>query len=256
MRDSYYQKYFDVEVRHWWFKVRREMIHFLLNDLTQPSPCLGEGERSSRNKSLEILDVGCGTGALLGELKDKYNVSGIDFSDKAVVFCKMRGIENVTLGVGEKLPYVDNRFDVVLVLDVLEHIKDDEKAMREIHRVLKPGGTIISFVPAFMMLWGITDEASQHFRRYTKLELVRKLESAEFKVIRSSYFNTFLFLPILAVRKLSKFFPQKYKPEQETDIRSELMNKVFYLIFKFESKLLRIINFPFGVSLMVIAKKN
>jgi SAM-dependent methyltransferase len=144
---------------------------------------------------------------------------------------------------------------VVLVLDVLEHIEEDRKAIAEIRRVLKPNGVVISFVPAFMMLWGITDEASHHFRRYTKPELVGKLEEANFKIIRSSYFNTFLFFPILLVRKLSKFFPQKYKPEQETDIRSEFMNKVFYLIFKLESLVLRIINFPFGVSLMVIGRK-
>ncbi len=249
MRESYYQKYYEVEVRHWWFKVRREMVQHLLKAESVQHQMLHKSER------LEILDVGCGTGALLGELKDSYNVSGIDFSNKAVVFCKIRGIENVTLGVGEKLPYVDNRFDVVLVLDVLEHIKEDEKAMAEIYRVLKPNGMVIAFVPAFMMLWGITDEVSQHFRRYTKPELVGKLENANFKIVRSSYFNTFLSFPILAVRKLSKLFPAKFKPEQETDIRSELMNKVFYFIFKLESRLLRIVSFPFGVSLMVIGRK-
>jgi ubiquinone/menaquinone biosynthesis C-methylase UbiE len=220
------------------------MVHFLLN------------KYKAQDKPLEILDVGCGTGAFISELKNKANISGIDFSEKAVSFCKMRGIENVILGGGEKLPWDDNRFDVVLVLDVLEHIEEDRKAIAEIHRVLKSGGMVIAFVPAFLFLWGITDEASHHFRRYTKQELVEKLESQKLKVIRSSYFNTFLFLPILLVRKLSKFFPQKYKPEQETDIRSELVNKVFYLIFKMESLVLRFVNFPFGVSLMVIGRKE
>lgn len=243
MRESYYQKYYEVEVRHWWFKVRREMVHYLLK------------KYKAGDKKLEILDVGCGTGALIGELKDSAYVTGIDFSEKAVAFCKARGIENIVLGGGEKLPFDDNKFDVVLVLDVLEHIEGDRKAIAEIHRVLKPNGVIISFVPAFMFLWGITDEVSHHFRRYTKNELVSKLQQAHFKIFRASYFNTFLFFPILLVRKLSKLFPQKFKPEQETDIRSEFVNKIFYLIFKIESLALRIINFPFGVSLMVIARK-
>src|SRR5690242_14601920 len=119
MRESYYQKYYEVEVRHWWFKVRREMVQHLLKV---------ESERL-KDKKLNILDVGCGTGALLGELKDKYSVTGIDFSDKAVAFCRARGIQNVILGVGEKLPFNDNQFDVVMVLDVLEHIEEDKKAI-------------------------------------------------------------------------------------------------------------------------------
>ncbi len=247
MRESYYDSYYKAEKDHWWFKVRRELVHFLINKYSALDVV---------NSNLEILDVGCGTGVLTGELERYGRASGIDFSYKAVEYCKERGLKNVVQGVGEKLPYNDNQFDVVLVLDVLEHIEDDKKAIKELHRVLKPDGILISFVPAFMILWGITDEVSQHFRRYTKSELVSKLKESDFKIIRSTYFNTFLFPPILFVRLISRLIPNKYKPEDETRLGNRFINKVFYYIFKFESILLHKINFPFGVSLAVISKKS
>ena len=203
---------------------------------------------------LNILDVGCGTGALLRELGDYGNVQGLDFSPRAVSFCKERGLLNVEQGSATEIRYENKTFDLVLALDVLEHIKDDRKALSEINRVLKPGGIAIIFVPAFMFLWGVTDERSQHERRYTLRELKEKTRNAGFGVIRASYFNTFLFPPIALLRIFVRIVKIKIKSENE--LTNPSTDQMLYNIFNLERKLLRFVNFPFGVSSMIICQKK
>lgn len=218
------------------------MIHDLIRKYKGPGP-------------LRILDMGCGTGALLSELGQYGEASGVDFSSQAVEYCKQRGINDVIQGRAEALPFANGRFDIVLALDVIEHVEKDEQALKELGRVTKQGGMVIVFVPAFQVLWGITDVVSKHFRRYTKPELKTKVQTAGLKIVRASYFNTFLFLPILLVRSFNRLLPKKYQPEHEAELPGEFMNKVFYSIFSLEAKLFKRINFPFGVSLAVIAEK-
>ncbi|MBX4200292.1 class I SAM-dependent methyltransferase [Candidatus Parcubacteria bacterium] len=244
MKASYYDVLFEEESNHWWYKVRRGMTHFLIKKYGGPM-----------DGSLKILDMGCGTGALLGELERHGEATGIDFSDKAVTFCKQRGIQDVRPGRAENLPAISNLYDVVLALDVIEHVGDDVRAIQELKRVARPGGVVIIFVPAFMFLWGVTDEVAHHFRRYTKSDLEKKVREAGLNILRASYFNTFLFLPILIVRKINKSLPQRYKPENEVESTPGILNSIFYMIFKIESWLFRLVDFPFGVSLCVIAEK-
>lgn len=242
MRDSYYDVLYRAEERHWWYRVRREMIHYFIG-------------RYKKEKKLAILDMGCGTGALLGELTRYGEVSGMDFSEKAVNFARERGMRDVILGRAESLPFESDKFDVVLALDVLEHVEQDGRAIQELYRVLKPGGIAIIFVPAFMFLWGVTDEVSQHFRRYTKPELVGKVSAAGFDTLRVTYFNFFLLPLVFLVRAFNRRLPEQYKPEHETDIGSGIMNGILYTIFKFESWLLRVVNYPFGVSVALVGRK-
>jgi SAM-dependent methyltransferase len=241
MKDAHYENLYKNEIEHWWYRVRREIIGTIFN-----SHLLGE-------KDLKILDVGCGTGALMKELGNYGEVYGLDFSEKAINFCKERGEKNLTLGSINKIPFEDNFFDVVVSLDVLEHIHDDVGAISEINRVLKKGGFSIVFTPAFMFLWGKTDQLSHHLRRYTLSGLKKKIRNEGLFIVRSSYFNTFLFLPILFVRVIVRLF--KIKIKNENDLGSKFMNKIFYIIFYLESLFLKHISFPFGVSIMVVSKK-
>lgn len=240
MRDINYSNLYNWEISHWWYRVRREIVKNIF-------------EKYFQKNDLKIFDVGCGTGALMKELKFYGEVYGLDFSDKAIEFCRQRGEKNLILGSINKIPFEDNFFDVVISLDVLEHVEDDIGAISEIKRVLKKGGISIVFVPAFMFLWSKTDELSCHLRRYTLLNLKKKISGEGLFILRSSYFNTFLFLPIFMVRLLVRLF--KIKINNEIDMGSKFMNGVFYKIFHIESILLRYINFPFGVSIMVISKK-
>lgn len=242
MEDVHHETIYRTERTHWWYQVRRAMIHDILRKYYPSRP------------HLSILDVGCGTGALLQELNQYGTVTGIDFSQKAVDFCKARGNTNVSVGSALSIPHPDNAFDVVLALDVIEHIENDRGAIAELYRVVKPGGIVVIFVPAFMFLWGVTDVRSQHYRRYTKPELRSKLKGQGFRIVRTSYFNTFLF-PLIATLRLT-VRALGIKMESENELGNPFIDSIFRNIFLFESKLLRHMNMPFGVSTLAISTKK
>src|SRR5689334_18246931 len=118
MQHSHYLNLYKGEMTHWWYRVRRLIVADIFN-------------RFISGKNLKILDAGCGTGALMKELRVYGEVYGMDFSEQAIDFCKEREENNLTLGSIEKIPFPDNYFDVVLSLDILEHVKDDEKGISE-----------------------------------------------------------------------------------------------------------------------------
>lgn len=240
MKQAHYQSLYDHELSHWWYKARRMLVFHLI-------------ERYAGLKGLKILDVGCGAGALLKDLGAYGDAYGVDMSDQALDFCRQRGITNIRKGDAVDLPYADDIFDVVLALDVLEHIKDDRAAAKEIMRVLKPGGLCIVFVPAFPILWGITDVLSEHVRRYRMPELKKTVESAGLKTVRASYFNFFLFFPILAVRLFVRAF--RIRASNENDMASGVMNDLLYRLFRCEISLLKAVSFPFGVSIFMVSRK-
>ena len=243
MKDLQYKIIYETELSHWWYRVRRKILLDLMRK-----------QVLNRIQRPKILDVGCGMGALLKELENVGVVHGVDISQEALDFCKKRGITNVSLGNITKIPYPDNCFDVVLVLDVLEHVDDDTRGIREMRRIVKSNGTIIVFVPTFQFLWGVSDELSLHHRRYTLNQLKRRLVVEGFVISRASYFNTLLFFPILFARLLVRFL--KIPIESEGKIHSKNINKLLYYIFYFESIFLKYINFPFGVSALVVAQKR
>ena len=242
MQNTHYEMLYREESGHWWYKVRRKIIHNLIKQY-----------RLNFGKEIKILDAGCGTGLLIKELEALGVCYGIDISQKAVDFCGKRGIDNVQVADAVNIPYSDNMFEIVIALDVIEHIKDDEMALKEIYRVLKPQGMAIITAPAFMFLWGVTDIISHHHRRYVLSELRRKAENSHFLVVRSSYFNTLLFPFIALVRLAARWLRIPMKSE---NIGSKgVINSVLFFIFYVESILFRYVNFPFGVSAIVICKK-
>lgn len=240
MEESHYEAMYVHERAHWWYRVRRSLVRYLIS-------------RYAGDAELRILDVGCGTGLLLKELAAFGDVQGIDVSQLAIDFCNERGLSNVALGNATAIPFPDNSFDIVLALDVIEHVADDATAAREIRRVLKPGGTAIVFVPAFRFLWGITDELSRHYRRYTLPELRRVFERVGCTVQRASYFNFLLFPAIFAVRGCVRLFGLRVGSEFESNNR--MLNELLYHIFNLEYWLLRAVNLPFGVSALVVVQK-
>jgi SAM-dependent methyltransferase len=201
---------------------------------------------------LRILDVGCGTGANLEMLQQFGEASGVDVSDDALEFCRQKGLD-VQKGLAEDLPYEDETFDVTTALDVIEHLDDDVTGLKEMLRVTKKGGYSLFFVPAFMWLWGVQDDISNHRIRYTRKQIVERIEKAGYRVERATYANWTFFAPILAGRTLMKL--TGVKPESENNVNVSALNGIFGKIFSAERLWLKKFDFPFGVSIVVVAKK-
>jgi SAM-dependent methyltransferase len=235
-----YETYRQIEQEHWWFVGRREILFDVLKKHLSPTA--------------KILDVGCNTGVLVGKLQERgIDAYGTDLSEEAIAYGKERGTKKLFVATGESQPFADATFDAVMALDVIEHIDDDCGALKEMRRVLKPGGILIIKVPAFKFLWGLQDEVAHHKRRYTRPMLTSLIKNIGFDIVRATYFNTFLFLPITLVRMIQKIVPPKRS--SDFDLNNPFVNTILTKVFVLESRLLRHTNMPFGISLLVIAQK-
>jgi SAM-dependent methyltransferase len=244
MEQHTYSIMYEVEGKHWWFAGRRHIIAGFVE-----RACRDIGKLRPR-----ILDVGCGTGANLQMLSQFGMAEGVDVSVAALDFCRARGLVKVKQGAAESLPYEDAAFDLVTGLDVVEHLDDDITGLKEMRRVLRPGGRAVLFVPAFMFLWGVQDDISHHRRRYTLSELKRKLQEAGLTVERATYANLTFFAPILIGRLLMRLIG--WRPTSENNLTVGALNGLLGRIFSAESLWLRRMNFPFGVSIVCVAKRT
>ena len=248
MERDFYQRYYELEDRHWWFIGRRRILLTLLE------------ERLGSGHDLSVLDFGCGTGTMAGHLSRFGPVQAVDADADAVAFCRRRGLTDVRHVPGSVLPFDEHAFDLVTALDVLEHIDDDLSALVELRRVLRPGGTLLCAVPAFPLLWGPQDEISHHFRRYVRPELRARLEDAGFTVLRASYFNSILFPPIAALRTGRRVVRAGMPPRREEALTSDFelgplwLNAALARLFSIEARLVRTRDLPFGVSLLALCE--
>ncbi len=233
-----------VEDSHWWYVGRRLILESFLEQIVQ--------KIRNPQSAIRILDVGCGTGGNLEMLAKFGAAEGVDVSDDALEFCKRKGLK-AHKGLAESLPFDDESFDVVTALDVVEHLDDDVAGLNEMYRVLRRGGKTLIFVPAFMWLWGVQDDVSNHRIRYTKKQITERLQQAGFEIERATYANISFFAPILAGRTLMKL--TGIKPESENNVNVSALNGVFGKLFGAERFFLKNFNFPFGVSIVIVAKK-
>lgn len=234
----------EVEGSHWWFVGRRAILESFLTPIIQ--------DLKSRIQDPRILDVGCGTGANIEMLSEFGDAEGVDVSDDALEFCRRKGLK-VQKGLAETLPYDDESFELTTALDVIEHLDDDVAGLKEMFRVTKSGGYSLFFVPAFMWLWGVQDDISNHRIRYTRRQIVERIEKAGYKVERATYANWTFFPPILGGRLFMKL--TGIKPESENNINISALNGLFGKLFSAERYWLKKFDFPIGVSIVVVAKK-
>ncbi len=244
MMEHTYPILYQVEQTHWWYVGRRKIITEFVREIVS----------DVKDRPAKILDVGCGTGANLLLLSNYGDAEGVDVSHDALAFCRERGLQKLKHGAAEQLPYEDKTFDLVAAFDVVEHLDDDLAGLKELKRVLRPGGRALLFVPTFMFLWGIQDDVSNHRRRYRLPEFKRLLAEAGFEIERASYANITFFFPILFVRKLMKL--TGLKTSSENNINVSALNGLFGWLFSAESVALRYMNFPFGVSGICVARRR
>lgn len=233
----------EVEGSHWWFVGRRKILESFLEPIVAK---LGAVQR------LRILDVGCGTGANVEMLSQYGEAEGVDVSDDALDFCRRKGL-TVQKGLAETLPYDDETFDLTTALDVVEHLDDDIAGLKEMFRATRSGGYSLIFVPAFMWLWGVQDDVSNHRIRYTRRQIADRLVAAGYEIERATYANWTFFAPIFAGRTLMRL--TGIKPESENNVNITALNGVFGRLFGGERLWLRNFNFPFGVSIVIVARR-
>ncbi len=244
MRATELARMFDLEDRYWWFTARRELARdFILRHRSTRSNC-------------RILDVGCGTGATLKMLRDLGTAIGIDASGEALRFCRQRGLSRLARASAQALPVASGCADVILALDLLEHLRDDAAAVREFARVLRPGGLLVATVPAVPELWSEHDEALDHVRRYRAARLRRLLQNAELRIEKLSHLITALLLPIAALRLIQRLLPRRTgEPRTAFIVPPRPVNWLLALLLRVEHMWLTRFNLPVGVSLVVVARK-
>jgi SAM-dependent methyltransferase len=248
MRGDFYAEHYELEDRHWWFTGRRAVLLRVLDHHVGPA---------SPDDGRRVLDVGCGTGGMLQALGRYGAAEGVDADAHAIDFCRRRGIDRVQRVADLPLPFGDASFDLVTALDVIEHVHDDAAMVSDMRRVLRPGGSLLLSVPAYRFLWGPQDEIAHHKRRYVARELRARLVGADLAVERLSYFNTFLFPVIAAVRLLRPYRPGSPDLKSDFELKTpDRLNALLARVFALEASLVQRISLPFGVSILALATRR
>jgi ubiquinone/menaquinone biosynthesis C-methylase UbiE len=238
----------------WWWEVgRRELVKNLLHRFgvngVEGSQTNGTGPR--------ILEIGCGSGALLQDLQHYGTAVGLDVAAPALANCRDRGLDCVSLADVTALPFADEQFNVVIAIDVLEHVEDDAAAIREINRVTKNGGKVILTVPAFQMLWSRRDVQCHHHRRYLRDDFRTRVQKGGFRILKSTYINLPLFFPLFMMVKAGRL-SSKQAPSIRMDyaLVPPPINQILSRVVEYEAKLLRRISLPLGSSIACVGVKT
>ena len=247
---TYEAKYHQLEEQHWWFAGRRDAVYDLIQSLSLPT-------------TAAILEIGCSGGPLMQRLRAAgySDITGIDVSKSAIELAHARGVANASLMDGAALEFADARFDIVIASDVLEHIEDEARALREWARVLRPGGQMLVFVPAHAYLWSEHDVVNHHFRRYSRQGLVAALGRAGLRTQRRSFWNAAMYFPTATLRLGRRLLTGPVSTEKKPGSTGDLVyvagpvNKLLLQWVKMENWLLRYVNLPLGVSVFALAQK-
>ena len=228
-----------IEDSHWWFVGKRLLLSSLL-------------DRHARAGTL--LDLGCGTGGVLRDVGEHRLALGVDGAMDGLRACRRKGLTNVVCADLANMPFVRGDCEVLLALDVIEHLDDDVGFLREAGKLCPPGGTLIISTPAYQWLWSKHDEAFDHRRRYTARGLERVLAAAGLAVERITYTNTLLF-PVAAVwRLLSRAGLGRFAPRNDFWPVPAWLNRILVAVYSVEARLLRRIDLPFGLSVVAVAR--
>jgi SAM-dependent methyltransferase len=241
-----YREMAQVQATHWWYVARREILRTRLRDLRLP-------------EGADILEVGSGTGANLDLLSEFGKVVGLEMAADAITLARKRTggtAAQVTMHHGrcpEDLPTLSQRFDLICLFDVLEHIEEDELALARLGAMLKPGGCLMLTVPAYPWMWGPHDVHFHHKRRYTQRSLRERCSHAGLSVSRMSHFNTLLF-PIAVLGRMYERITGK--KSAATLMPPLVVNSLLTRVFQTERYMLDRLPLPFGLSLFLLVSRG
>jgi SAM-dependent methyltransferase len=251
MEAAVYQEFLELEQTHWWFRGRRAIFVSLLDRYVRRRD---DGERL-------LMDLGCGVGGMLRPLAAYGRVIGTDVTLQGLEHCARRRFSRLVACNGPHGCFRDASLDCVTAFDALEHIEDDRATLREIHRMLKPGGILIASGPAYQFLYAQQDRITHHVRRYTLSGMKGKMREAGFEILKASYINVILFPLILPAVLALKLWQAVRRPDDAlagSNVGIPIprwAHDALTGIFSSEARLLGLVSAPAGHSLVVVARK-
>ena len=241
MERAVFDRMAELDQHHWWFLARRRILEALIIRTVKPP------------RKARILEVGCGTGHNLAMLNKFGTVEASELDPSARALSSRRLGRDVKEA---KLPdlsmFERNAYDLVALLDVLEHVPDDLASLKAIGKRLKRGGALLLTVPATPWMWSAHDTAHHHFRRYTKKQLASLFAQAGFEIQLLSYFNSLLY-PLVAAARIAGKITRKESADDQ--LPGDFVNKVLQSIFGLEAGFIGKLPMPFGVSLVAVVRR-
>ena len=245
-----YDRFFEIEDRFWWSVGTRKAFFELI-------------EKLAKGGASRVVDVGCGTGVMLREFPAGCGaVFGCDFSELALSYSRRRGLRDLVRCDATRLPFASDSIDLVLALDVVEHLADDAGCVREIARVCRPGGHALLHVPAFPILWSDKDVLNHHFRRYRREQFLSLVERAGLVIERASFINSVLF-PAALARGIVQRVAGRLRPAP-AEARAPSVDHLYRIPEAVNRFMIGLMNLewravspwvPFGMSLVCLARK-
>lgn len=241
MERATYRSMRQLQRGHWWFRGRRAVLRKIIAQLGLPADA-------------RILEAGAGTGGNVPMLQCFGDVSAFDPDDEARSFCLAEtGLGCLAGALPDENPFQGkSEFDLVVALDVIEHVDDDVGALKSLAACVREGGALLLTVPAYQWMFSSHDVAHHHKRRYAKSELESRLLEAGCRVSRIGHFNAFLFPAIAAVRLCNRLLRRPGRSDMEMPGR--WLNALLLRVFAIEAKLLGRNGFSFGTSIFVVAE--
>ncbi|HET9811652.1 MAG TPA: class I SAM-dependent methyltransferase [Sphingomicrobium sp.] len=241
MEAHVYERMAELDSGHWWFAARRKILESVLRRVVRPPA------------NARLLEIGCGTGHNLEMLSRFGNVEATELNEGARKLASKRlGREVRSAALPDLSMFEPASFDVIALLDVLEHIPDDRGALDAARALLKPGGKLLLAVPANPWMWSAHDIAHHHHRRYRKRELRRLAESSGYAVDLLSPFNTLLFPAIAAARVAGKITGRE---SSDDSMPPAVVNAALKRVFELEAPLIGRLPMPVGVSLVGVFRR-
>jgi SAM-dependent methyltransferase len=246
MEDKEYKLVREVQDKHWFWLGRQKIVQTILE------------HHIDLSRKLLIADAGCGFGANISFLRQYGDVVGLEMNEEALKTVGEKWADSVQLLQWKSPEKLAQRFDLILMTDVLEHIPDDAEAVEWIYEHLKARGYALLTVPAHQFLWTEMDEVVHHYRRYGSKDFLSLFEN-KFDIIQFSFYNLSLFLVkvgfVIFARGLRLLLPKREK-RSYNDVPPLPINTFFKYVLYFESRLIRYVSLPFGISIVALFQKR